>query len=76
MANREIAVGEFRQRATEIIRRVEETKEPITITRRGVAVAELRSVRSDPAALLGSVMVLDPDLSRPVLTPEEWEAVR
>ena len=75
MANREIAVGEFRQRATEIIRRVEETKEPITITRRGVAVAELRSVRSDPEALLGSVTVLDPDLSKPVMAPEEWEAV-
>ena len=76
MANREIAVGEFRQRATEIIRRVEETKEPITITRRGVAVAELRSVRSDPEALLGSVTVLDPELSKPVLAPEGWEAVR
>lgn len=76
MANREIAVGEFRQRATEIIRQVEETKEPITITRRGVAVAELRSVRSDPEALLGSVTVLDPNLSKPVLAPEEWEAVR
>lgn len=76
MANREIAVGEFRQRATEIIRRVEETKEPITITRRGVAVAELRAVRADPAALLGSVTLLDPDLGRPVVEPEEWEAAR
>ena len=76
MANSEIAVGEFRQRATEIIRRVEETKEPITITRRGVAVAELRAVRADPAALLGSVTLLDPDLGRPVVEPEEWEAAR
>ncbi len=76
MAGREIAVGEFRQRATEIIRRVEETKEPITITRRGVAVAELRAVRADPAALLGSVTLLDPDPSRPVVDPEEWEAAR
>ena len=78
MANREIAVGEFRQRATEIIRRGEETKEPITITitRRGVAVAELRAVRADPAALLGSVTLLDPDLGRPVVEPEEWEAAR
>lgn len=74
MAKREIAVGEFRQRATELIRQVEETKQPITITRRGVAVAELRAVAADPEALLGSVTYLDPDLTRPVLEPEDWEA--
>lgn len=75
MAKREIAVGEFRQRATELVRQVEETKEAITITRRGVPVAELRSVTVDPEALLGSVTYLDPDLTRPVVGPEDWEAV-
>ncbi len=74
MAKREIAVGEFRQRATELVRQVEETKEPITITRRGVAVAELRALTVDPKALLGSVTYLDPDLTRPVVDPEDWEA--
>ncbi len=74
MAKREIAVGEFRQRATELVRQVEETKEPITITRHGVAVAELRAVTVDPDALLGSVTYLDPDLTRPVVAPEDWEA--
>lgn len=74
MAKREVAVGAFRQRATELIRQVEETKEPITITRRGVPVAELRAVAVDPKALLGSVTYLDPDLTHPVVGPGEWEA--
>ncbi len=74
MAGREVAVGEFRQRAAELIRQVEQTKEVLTITRRGVPVAELRAVSVDPEALLGSVTLLDPDLTRPVLSPEDWDA--
>jgi antitoxin (DNA-binding transcriptional repressor) of toxin-antitoxin stability system len=74
MAKNEVAVGDFRQRATELIRQVEETKAVITITRRGVPVAELRAVTVAPGALLGSVTVLDPDLTRPVVGPEDWEA--
>jgi prevent-host-death family protein len=76
MARREIAIGDFRQRATELVREVEETKTPILITRRGVPVAELRPARVDPAVLRGSVTLLDPDLTRPVLEPGEWEADR
>ena len=71
----EVAVGEFRQRATELVRQVEETKQPITITRRGVPVAELRPATVDAEALLGSVTLLDADLTRPVVGPEDWEAV-
>ncbi len=74
MAKREIAVGEFRQRATELVRQVEETKQAITITRRGVPVAELRAVTVHPETLLGSVTYLDPDLTRPVVGADEWEA--
>ena len=74
MGKREVAVGDFRQRATELVRQVEETKEPITITRHGVPVAELRAVTVDPEALLGSVTYLDADLTRPVVGPEDWEA--
>jgi len=47
----EIPIGDFRQRATELVRQVEETKRPITITRRGVPVAELPPVAADPDAL-------------------------
>ena len=53
--SRQVAVGEFRRRATELVRQVEETKQAITITRRGVPVAELRAVTVDAETLLGSV---------------------
>jgi prevent-host-death family protein len=71
-----VAVGDFRQRATELVRLVEKTRQPIRITRHGVAVAELRPVSSSADALLGSVTVLDDDLTRPALDPEDWEAGR
>jgi prevent-host-death family protein len=74
MAKQEVAVGEFRQRATELVRQVEQTRQAIVITRRGVPVAELRAVTADAEALRGSVTVLDPDLTRPVVGPEDWEA--
>ena len=74
MAKHEVAIGDFRQRATEFVRRVEQTKEPITITRRGVPVAELRAVVVGADALRGSVEYLDADLTRPVLGPEDWES--
>ncbi len=74
MAKREVAVGEFRQRATELVRQVETSKEPITITRHGVPVAELRAVTVDSEALIGTVTYLDPDLTRPVVGPEDWES--
>jgi hypothetical protein len=40
-----------------------------------VPVAELRPATVDPEALLGSVTYRDPDLTRPVVGPEDWEAV-
>ena len=75
MNNREVAVGVFRQKATELVRQVEETKQPITITRRGVPVAELRAVTVDADALIGSVTYLDDDLTRPAMNPKEWESL-
>jgi prevent-host-death family protein len=74
---RSIPVGEFRQRATEVIRLVEKTKEPVIITRRGKPVVELRPAAADPAVLRGSVTVRGgADLTRPALDPEAWEANR
>lgn len=60
MAKREVAVGDFRRRATELVRQVEETKEAITTTRHGVPVAELPAFAADPEAPLGSAAYLDP----------------
>ena len=74
---RSIPVGEFRQRATEFVRLVEKTKEPVIITRRGKPVVELRPATADPGVLRGSVKVRGAgDLTRPALEPEAWEANR
>jgi prevent-host-death family protein len=74
---RNIPVGEFRQRATEIVRLVEQTKEPVVITRRGKPVVELRPAAADPSVLRGSVKLRGSgDLTRPALEPEAWEANR
>lgn len=75
MAAKTVPIGEFRQRATAYIKSVEETKEPLTITRRGVAVAELRPAPTDPSTLRGSVAYSsEVDLTEPVIDPGEWEA--
>jgi prevent-host-death family protein len=70
-----VGIGEFRQRATELIRSVEEEGLPITITRRGVPVAELRPIPASKTILTGSVIMLDDvDLTDPVIDPSEWSA--
>jgi len=70
-----VNIGEFRQRATELIRSVEERGLPITIARRGIPVAELRPIRDSTTTLLGSVVVIDDfDLTDPVIEPSEWSA--
>jgi prevent-host-death family protein len=42
----DISVTEFKQRCLEIIRRVEETGKPVTLTRRGKAVARIQAPAS------------------------------
>ena len=72
-----IGIGEFRQRATEIVREVEETARPVLIDRRGTPVVEIRALATDKATLLGSVEVLDPDaLTDPVIDPSEWDTLK
>ena len=72
-----IGIGEFRQRATEIIREVEETARPVLIDRRGRPVVEIRALARHEATLLGSVEILDPDaLTNPVIDPLEWDALQ
>ncbi len=72
-----IGIGEFRQRATEIIRRVEETAQSVIIARRGKPVVEIRAMQQPTDSLLDSVEVSAGfDLSEPVVNPTEWDANR
>jgi prevent-host-death family protein len=72
-----VGIGEFRQRATEIVKEVETSAEPVAISRRGKPVVELRPLGHGAVDLIGSVDVLEgTDLTAPVLAPEEWTATQ
>jgi prevent-host-death family protein len=75
--SRVVGIGEFRQRATEIIREVERSAEPVAIARRGQPVVELRPLRKDSPDLIGSVtLARGTDLTKPVMALEEWSAAQ
>lgn len=72
-----VGIGEFRQRATEIIREVETTGRPVVLDRRGRPVVVLRPITPHEGSLIGSVEVLDgADLTEPVVDPAMWESAR
>jgi prevent-host-death family protein len=80
----DISVTEFKQRCLEIIRRVEETGKPVTITRRGKAVARLQSPPMadlkktakpwEQLRAMGGRLLAEPGES--VLRDEDFEALR
>lgn len=80
----DISVTEFKHRCLEIIRRVEKTGKPVTLTRRGKAVARLQApLTSVPGAALkpweqlrsmGGRLLAKPGES--VLRNEDFEALR
>ncbi len=76
MAEQQVyGIGEFRQRATEIIKQVEESAQPVQIARRGKPVVEIRPLVPEATDLLGSVTVADGvDLTAPAVDPSEWSA--
>lgn len=79
----DISITEFKQRCLEIVRRVEQTGRPVTIRRRGRAVAQLEPSPSAEAAgmkpwerlrALGGKLQAEPGES--VLRDEDFEALR
>jgi prevent-host-death family protein len=80
----DISVTEFKQRCLQIIRRVEQSGQPVTITRRGKVVARLQPpVRGDDRRdlkpwerlrALGGRLLAEPGES--VLKDEDFEALR
>jgi prevent-host-death family protein len=80
----DISVTEFKLRCLEIIRRVERTGQPVTITRRGKVVARLDTARSSPPGSgakpwellrsMGGRLLATPEES--ALRDEDFEALR
>ncbi len=82
--NMDISVTEFKQRCLELIRRVEQTGQPVVITRRGKVVARVQRSASEPMKSgdkpwqhlrrLGGRLRSAPEES--VLADEDFEASR
>jgi prevent-host-death family protein len=76
---REIRASEFKAKCLAILDEVERTGEPVTILKRGRAVARLVPPalgrnRYPQQALFGTVEILG-DIVEPVLPAEDWEAL-
>jgi prevent-host-death family protein len=80
----DISVTEFKQHCLEIIRRVESTGKPVTLTRRGKAVVRLQPPLAFPTQVgrkpweqlraMGGRLLAEPGES--VLREEDFEALR
>jgi prevent-host-death family protein len=80
----DISITEFKHRCLEIVRRVEETGKPVTIRRRGKAVAQLEPSPSTGVAspmkpweqlrAMGGSLLATPEET--ILRDEDFEAMR
>jgi prevent-host-death family protein len=76
---REIAAGEFKARCLTLMDDVNDTGEPVLITKRGRPVAKLVPVEGAKPGLLGrlvDVVRIIGDIESPIEPPEAWDALR
>jgi prevent-host-death family protein len=77
---RTIAAGEFKQRCLRLLDEVEASGEPLVITKRGRAVAELTPVasrrRDDWIGSMRGRVEIHGDIVAPAADPDEWEVLR
>jgi len=78
----EMAISKFRTHCLEVIARVERTRKPVRITKRGKPVAELtptvqekRKERLPFGSMRGTGQILG-DIVAPASDPEDWDALR
>jgi prevent-host-death family protein len=77
----EMAISKFKAHCLEVIARVERTRKPVRITKRGKPVAELNPATTDrrPKPVFGSMkgkMKILGDIISPASAPEDWDALR
>jgi prevent-host-death family protein len=76
---RKIAAGEFKAKCLTLMEDVRSTREPLVITKRGKPVAKLVPVedkKDDFIGRLKGVMKIVGDIESPVVSLEDWEALR
>ena len=76
---KKMAAGEFKSKCLKVMDRVNITREPVLITKKGRPVAKLVPVDADVSdflgALAGTVEIVG-DIESPVEPPEAWEVLR
>lgn len=75
-----IAITEFRTKCSAILSRVQRTKKPIRITRRGKAIAEILPLdplrdRNWIGSMKGKMKILG-DIVSPACDEDDWEVLR
>ena len=74
-----MAAGKFKAQCLKIMDRVNATREPVIITKKGKPVAKLVPADPNPQDALGSlvgIIEIVGDIESPVLPPEAWEVLR
>lgn len=77
----EVAISEFKAKCLSLLDRVNKTKKPLRVTRRGVPIAEITPVSPelDRAHWLGSmtgILKVTGDIVSPVIDLDDFEALR
>jgi prevent-host-death family protein len=77
---KEITITEFRTKCSAILSRVQRTKKPIRITRRGKAIAEILPLdsfrdRNWTGSMKGKMKILG-DIVSPACDESDWEVLR
>ncbi len=71
--------GQFKARCLKVMDEVQNTREPVVITKKGKPVAKLVPPDTPPRDILGclrGVIEIVGDIESPLVPPEEWEALR
>jgi prevent-host-death family protein len=79
MVMKTMAAGKFKAQCLKVMDRVNATREPVIITKKGRPVAKLVPVdppREDFFGCLAGIIEIVGDIESPVEPPEVWEALR
>ncbi len=74
-----MAAGYFKARCLKIMNEVRSTREPVTITKNGQAVAKLVPADGPSEDIFGCLkgeIEIVGDILSPLVPPEDWEALR
>jgi prevent-host-death family protein len=74
-----MAAGDFKAKCLKVMDRVNVTREPVVITKKGRAVAKLVPVDTTPKDFLGclaGIIEIVGDIESPVEPPEAWKVLR